>query len=158
MNRISKIDEEYVRDEPVLRLFCVCYVTNEIYFKTVKQIWDHSKFQGHTLVAVCVPNLPKSADVEWELICVDTSINCEIEIKFEVFDNAEKYLSDFMQSESASSSSASRVFIDKESLQKPACSDLVNTLVAHSAVCVIPVDKVFNGSLAVCHFSCQSSN
>ncbi|XP_075244754.1 uncharacterized protein LOC142339022 isoform X1 [Convolutriloba macropyga] len=131
-------------------LFCVCYVTSSHYFSTVRHIWSHLQLPSQNLIILQVPCLPKKACIEWEFVCIEPDLEPKFTVVMEVLDNASKFLESALDDESIMK--PCRVFMEKQFITDNENIDNLNKLVQTSAVCLVPVDKVYNGSVAVCSY------
>lgn len=113
---------------------------------------------SESLLTVQVSALPKGACIEWEFTCIDRAINANFDVRHQVIDNVQKFLTDFSELYTGSCS-PSRVFVKSE-LMHDQSLDLERrliTLFGDVPCCVIPVEQVYNGSLALCSFQVQQS-
>ncbi|XP_063719407.1 uncharacterized protein LOC134846102 isoform X3 [Symsagittifera roscoffensis] len=144
-------DPETGEDIKECDLYCVCYVTSEKFFRTVREIWEHLKLPNQNLIIVQIPVLPKNASVEWEFVHIDHELNSNVVIKVDTFDNVNKFLENFEAP--GSELKPCRVFMDAETLSGLIDNETLETMLKRSSVCLIPVAKVYNGSIAVCGFA-----
>ena len=144
-------DPETGEDIKECDLYCVCYVTREKFFRTVREIWEHLKLPNQNLIILQIPVLPKNASVEWEFVHIDHELNSNVVIKVDTFDNVNKFLENFEAP--GSELKPCRVFMDAETLSGLIDNETLETMLKRSSVCLIPVAKVYNGSIAVCGFA-----
>ena len=135
---------------------CICYVTFDSYFKVVKHIWETLTMPSESLLIVQVSTLPKEACVEWEFVCIDRAINDNFSVVYNVIDNVEKFLNDSTELQNWSCWPC-RAFV-KNDLLNDDTLDLESRLIAlfgDVPCCVVPVQQIYNGSLAFCSFQAK---
>ena len=107
-----------------------------------------------SLLIVQVSALPKGACIEWEFICIDRAINESFSVLHRIVDNVEKFLADSSEVQPNGFLDPSRVFVKTELLQDKSL-DLESRLISlfgDVPCCLVPVEQIYNGSLALCCF------